>query len=236
MFRFTNRLKEPHEWTDFVPEDDPDFQGLLEDEEAPFPDISAKLPGVPLEEDKYDFQVMTDKPEPDFEEVASAALANAGIDTADQLRAARMAADAAGAAPIWQFDQLDGPHLVEAEPDKIVYEIIVELPNAGLFPSMVPYAPNELVTPPPDDDATIVTSPRQYPTRSRRSVVGNQPYNTYAPRMQFLQLGEVQAHRSALAAVNKQELHVIGVSKGVMHATTTSDLDVDNITHQVDPE
>ncbi len=43
-------------------------------------------------------------------------------------------------------------------------------------------------------------------------------------------------HRNALAAVNERELHVIGVSKGVMHATMTSDLDVDNITHQVDPE
>jgi len=51
-FRFTDRLKEPSEWTNFVPEpeDDPDFQGLLEEDEAPFPDISAELPGVPLEE------------------------------------------------------------------------------------------------------------------------------------------------------------------------------------------
>ncbi len=66
--------------------------------------------------------------------------------------------------------------------------------------------------------------------------MGNQPYNTYAPRMQFLQLGQVRVHRSALAAVNEQELHVIGVSKGVMHVTTSSDRDVDDITHQVDPE
>ncbi len=35
-FRFT------YEWTDSVPEDDPDFQGLLEDDEAPFPDISTE--------------------------------------------------------------------------------------------------------------------------------------------------------------------------------------------------
>ncbi len=164
MFRFTNRSKEPYEWMDFVLEDDPDFQGLLEGEEAPFPDISAELPGVPLEEDEYDFQAVTDKHKPDFEELAAAALANAGIDTADRLRAARVAADAAAAALIWQFDQLDGPRLVEAEPDEIVYEITVELPNAGLLPGMVPYAPNKPVAPPPDDDATIVTSPRQYPT------------------------------------------------------------------------
>jgi hypothetical protein len=32
-----------------VPEDDPEFQGLLENEdEAPYPDISAKLPEVAL--------------------------------------------------------------------------------------------------------------------------------------------------------------------------------------------
>jgi hypothetical protein len=49
-------------------------------------------------------------------------------------------------------------------------------------------------------------------------------------------MGEVRAHRSTLAAVNKQELHVVGISKGVMHSTTTSGLNVDKITHQVDPE
>ncbi len=32
MFRFTNRSKEPYKWTDFVPEDDPGFQGLLEED------------------------------------------------------------------------------------------------------------------------------------------------------------------------------------------------------------
>ena len=47
-FCFTNRSKEPYKWMDLVPEDDPDFQGLLEDTQAPFPDISAELPGVPL--------------------------------------------------------------------------------------------------------------------------------------------------------------------------------------------
>jgi hypothetical protein len=52
---------------DFVPEDALKFQGLLEDDEAPFPDISAELPGVPLEDEEYDFQVVTDEPEPDFE-------------------------------------------------------------------------------------------------------------------------------------------------------------------------
>ena len=54
-FRFIDRLKEPCEWMNFVPEDDPKFQGLLEDDDAPFPDISAQLPGVPLEDKEYDF-------------------------------------------------------------------------------------------------------------------------------------------------------------------------------------
>jgi hypothetical protein len=97
-----------------------DIYESIQCQEAPLPDISAELPEVLLEKDEYDFQVMTDKLEPDFEELASAALANTGIDTADQLRAARVAADATVAVPIWQFDQLDGQRLVEAEPDKIV--------------------------------------------------------------------------------------------------------------------
>ena len=41
---------------------------------------------------------------------------------------------------------------------------------------------------------------RRYLTRARKSTVGNQPYDTYAPRTTFLQLGTVQAHRSVLEA------------------------------------
>ena len=71
-FCFTDRSKEPYKWTDFVPKDDPNFQGLLKDDKAPFPDISAELPGVPLEEEECDFQVVTDEPKPDFEDLATA--------------------------------------------------------------------------------------------------------------------------------------------------------------------
>jgi len=41
-FWFLNRRGEPYEWTDEVPEDDPDFQGLLDEDEgtAVYPDIS----------------------------------------------------------------------------------------------------------------------------------------------------------------------------------------------------
>ncbi len=62
----------------------------------------------------------------------------------------------------------------------------------------------------------------------------DQPYNTYAPRMQFLQLGEVQAHRSALSAAREQELP--SSSNALMHATTSSNLDMDDVVHQVNPE
>ena len=48
------------------------------------------------------------------------------------------------------------------------------------------------------DDTTAVVmgakdeaTRRRYPTRTRRSAVGNQPYDTYAPRMTFLQRGTV---------------------------------------------
>ncbi len=83
-FRFLNCSKELYSWTDLVPEDDPEFQGLLE-EEAPFPELSAQLPGVPLECDKDDkvFEVVTDEPEPDFDNLAAAALDNASMDTGD---------------------------------------------------------------------------------------------------------------------------------------------------------
>jgi hypothetical protein len=52
-----------------VPEDNDDFHGLLEDkvEAAPYPDISAELPGVELDEEEREFQTILDKPEPDFE-------------------------------------------------------------------------------------------------------------------------------------------------------------------------
>jgi hypothetical protein len=73
-----------------------------------------------------------------------------------------------------------------------------------------------------------------YSTQSRRSVVGNQPYNAYAPRMQFLQLREVQAHRSVLAALeesNKEQCN----DKEQMHATTGV-VEMDNTEHAKDRE
>ena len=70
-----------------MPEDDPEFQGLLEETEdtAVYPDISAELPGVLLEEHEQDFQTLTDEPEPDFRDLAGDALYNARIDTDESL-------------------------------------------------------------------------------------------------------------------------------------------------------
>ncbi len=52
--------------------------------------------------------------------------------------------------------------------------------------------------------------------------------------MPFLQLGEVQAHRSVLSAA--QERQHKPHNEELMHATTSSNLDVDDTVHQVDPE
>ena len=48
VLAFRNRNKEPFDWEDEIPEDDSEFQGLLESKAA-FPDISAEIPGVSLE-------------------------------------------------------------------------------------------------------------------------------------------------------------------------------------------
>jgi hypothetical protein len=129
-FWFVHRSKEPYEWTNMVPEDDPEFQGLLE-EEAPFPDVSVEIPGVVLEEEEDDGQVVTDEPKVPFEALAAVALENVGIDMADSIRAAWAAGDdrdRAGAPAMPQE-----PRLVEAYNDKIVYNITINLPNARLI-------------------------------------------------------------------------------------------------------
>ncbi len=49
----------------------------------PYPDLLAELPGVLLEDDDINLQVVTDDPEPNFAELAAAALDNAGINAQD---------------------------------------------------------------------------------------------------------------------------------------------------------
>jgi hypothetical protein len=138
-FRFLNRQKEPYKWTNEVPEDDLEFQGLLKadaEEAAAYPDISAELPGVELTSKDDDYPAITEEPEADFKYLAVAAID--GIDTVAWLCAARDLADTAtiGIAPL-------NPRaaLVESNKDKIVYEITFDLPDAGLEPDIEPNIP-----------------------------------------------------------------------------------------------
>ncbi len=83
--------------------------------------MSAELPGVELESEERDYQTITDKPEPDFRDLAGAALHNAGIDANEMIRKAQ-----------GEHVQATGPALIEADEDKIVYELTFDLPDAGL--------------------------------------------------------------------------------------------------------
>ncbi len=145
-FQFLNCRQEPYKWTGVVPEDDPEFQGLLEDDkEVAYPDISTKPPGVELESVDMDYVAVTDEPEPDFEQLAATALDNAGINPQDCFRTAQ----AAAAAALLRV----GPALVEADDDKIVYKINFNLPDAGLAGGNV-IQDNTL--PPPAVEASIL--------------------------------------------------------------------------------
>ena len=98
---------------------------------APYPDLSGEPPGVELKSEESNFQLITDDPEPNFCELASVALDNAGMNPTERIQAARdrVAAFAAKTA---------GPRLVEAGEDEIVYEITFNLPDAGLGQNVVP--------------------------------------------------------------------------------------------------
>jgi hypothetical protein len=118
----------------------------------------------------------------------------------------------------------DGPQLVETYNDEIVYNIMINLPNNSLIPANDKPAPlpivmqHDVALGAPTAAATEVKC--QYPTRSCRSVLGMQPYDAYAPQVQLLQLGEVQAHRSALAAMTETKTSSAGDNEQ-MHATTS---------------
>jgi hypothetical protein len=104
-----------------------------------------------------------------------------------------------------------GLAIVEADDNEIVYEITFDLPDAGL-----PAADSKgaQLADNRDDTINIPIVPdnkgvrQHYPTQTHRSAVGNQPYDTYAPRMAFLKLGMTQAHRSVLEAT-----HLLCMSK-----------------------
>ncbi len=143
------------------------------EEKAPFHDVSAELPGVILEEEEEGgHQVVTDKLNSAFETLAAAALDNAGIDTAKQIRAARATSDLAARAHA--TTQAEGPRLIKANEDKIVYEITFDLPDDRIIPDY-----NDTAELPDAAIADGDTATNRHPTQSCRSVVGNQPYNAY---------------------------------------------------------
>ena len=206
-FRFLNWRQEPYEWTDEVSEDDPDFQGLLE-EPAPYPDLSSELPGVLLKDEEADLHVVTDEPESDFAELAAAALDNAGINANGCLLAVQQATL-----------PYPGPALIKTNDDEIMYEITFDMPDVGLVANNVVPAG---ATPP---GATTVNnlaretvdilmdtgdSMRPYPTGLCRSVT------QYTPQTTFLQLEEVRAHRSVINAVR----NIKATKEERVHATT----------------
>jgi hypothetical protein len=127
-FRFLNRRKVAYEWTDKVPKDDDDFQGLLENEEeaAPYPDIRAELPGVKLEAEEREFRMILDRPESDFWDMAAAALHNAGIDENKAIQAGR----ARALAPTHAARR--GAVLTKDDEDELVYKITFDIPDKGL--------------------------------------------------------------------------------------------------------
>jgi hypothetical protein len=118
-----------------MPKDDREFQGLLEHDNdiVQYPDISTVLPGVELEQEEDDNQAVMEDPEPDFCELAAVALENAGISLIDRLLMARdlalVTAQPGGA---------KGTALVEANDNKIIYEITFDLLDAGLIPNDIP--------------------------------------------------------------------------------------------------
>jgi hypothetical protein len=227
-FWFLNRRGEPYVWMDEIPEDDPDFQGLLDENNGTvvYPDVSAELPGVELEREENDFQLITDEPEPDFRDLAGAALHNAGINADEMLR------NTQGREPS------SGPALVEADEDELVYKLTFDFPDAGLQNIGGDDVP-DMGASRWDDTSTVVmgaddenTTGRRYPTQTRRSAVGNQPYDEYAPRTTFLQLGTVRAHRSVLEANRLTRM----TKEERLMATTAAPPKpfVDDVTHRVD--
>ncbi len=173
-----------------------------------------------------DEPVVSDEPEPDFAELAAAALDNAGIDANQRIQAA---AQRANAAP--------GPALIEADDNKIVYEITFEMPDDGLVggnvvPADVAGPINNTVQELAHKTVDMLTdtddTSRQYPTRLRRSVT------RYTPQTTFLQLGEVRAHRSVMDAIK-----LTGATKEErMHATTWTGTTMvqDDTDHVIDKE
>jgi hypothetical protein len=92
-FCFLNWWQEAFEWMVKVPKDNPEFQGLLENESsaaAIYLDVAAELPGLKVEndDDGQSLHVVLDDKELDFCNLATAASDIAGMDPADRMRVA----------------------------------------------------------------------------------------------------------------------------------------------------
>ena len=130
--------------------------------------------------------------------MATAALHNAGIDGDKTIQVGRARALAAAHAV------QQGAAVIEADENELVYEITFDIPDEGVL--QLPLGEDRDDTSIPtialDNNETYneIQDVQRYPTQARRSAVGNQPYDTYAPQTTFLQLGAVRAHRSVVEA------------------------------------
>jgi hypothetical protein len=186
-FQFLTRHCEPYKWTNEVLGDNPEFQGLLNNskETAVYPNVSFELPGVELEVDEHKYQTVKDEPNPDFWELAGAALHNVGIDADEVVCGAQ--------AQMTEEEHQHGPTLVEAAADKIEYKLTFNLPDAGLPP-----ANTNLKIPLGDDrdNAAVVAMThnhddggQSYPLQARRSVVATNPMTHMHHVRPFYSLG-----------------------------------------------
>jgi hypothetical protein len=87
-----------------------------------------------MESEEADFTVICDEPKPDFCDLTTVALDNAGINSEKQTCAAKE--DAANANMPHNINQ--GPALVDADDNDIAYEIILDLLDAGLGVNAIP--------------------------------------------------------------------------------------------------
>jgi hypothetical protein len=206
-FKFHNTKNDPFAWTDEVPKDNPQFQGLLDDE-APFPDVYTELPGVELERDAVlePTDAVEDKPEPAFEQQAAAALENADINIAQCIR-----------------EGSDRPGVVGVEPGEIVYEIQLDnnvfeansvefdkgpaIDGQGEQPVVAEQvadvatveedAPDDGAMPAVSDVPPLPNIPAQaagrYPTQACRSTGDHDPYSNFSPQVQFMQSATCEA-------------------------------------------
>ncbi len=186
-----------------------------------------------LEREEANYNTITEEEEPDFQSLAAAALNNAGINLDVRIRAANNNNIGVNAKP-W------GPAIVGADQDKIMYEIIFDLPDAGLAPGQnaVPAGADKFGSKTHSSIASSHESPeqQQYPQRSCRSVVGHEPYDSYTPQIAFLQQGEVRACRSVFHTMEFMQM----LKEERMHVTMSlqinSEPEVNCTQHITDPE